>query len=181
MPPEAGGAHDADDCIVGTGTTDGRNIAMRIVLISLVVLLALPFARAEDPGRIYVYAKFGSSARSWMPISCDGAPAAKLKHGNFFAVDLAPGRHVLGLRNGVPLFVGVRSGEDLFVRLDWRMRVGAPKIANFHVVGAALARKEMLGLRYIDANKVLSRLVPKSDPRPPPRLKTRGASHQPAP
>ena len=167
---------------VGAGTVeteivDKRNKEMRIALVTLFVLMPLPSGRAEDSARIYVYAKFGTAARSWLPISCDGPVVAKLKHGKFLAVDVAPGQHVLGIASGgVPVVVDVRPGEESFVRLGWHRDRGAPAIPVLGVVEPAHAHREMNRLRCIDADKALSKSVPKADPRDPPRLRRRGES-----
>jgi hypothetical protein len=73
---------------------------------------------AADSARVYVYARWETPARSWLPISCDGEVVAKLKQGTLFAIDVTPGRHNLGSDRGVPVFVDVRSGDEVFVRLD---------------------------------------------------------------
>ena len=132
-------------------------------------------ARAENFARIYVYAQSPTAARSWLPVSCDSAVVAKLKRGTFFAVEVTPGRHVLELStgNGVPVSVDVLPGEEAFVRLDWHFDRDAPAIPLLQAVEPARARTEMINLRYIDPGKVLSRLVPKADPRGPPRFQKR--------
>ncbi len=151
---------------------------MRIVaVVTLFVLIPLPSARVGDSARIYVYAKFGTAARSWLPISCDGPVVAKLKHGKFFAVDVALGQHVLGIASGgVPVVVDVRPGEESFVRLGGHRDRGAPAIPVLSVVEPAHLQREINRLRYIDADKTISKSVPRADPRDPPRLKRRGES-----
>jgi hypothetical protein len=133
---------------------------------------------AEDFGRIYVYAQRLTPARSWIPISCGGAVAAELKRGMFFAINVAPGRSVLSLEEGVPAFAEVRSGEDSFVRLDWHFEVGRPPIAVLSVVRADQARKEMMFLSYINAKKVRSTSVSKTDPREPAQLQLKRRSEK---
>lgn len=147
-----------------------------IAIIAVVTLMALPAARAEGLARIYVYAQRETPARSWLPISCDSTIVAKLKRGSFFAVNVAPGRHVLSDEKGIPVFVDARSGEESFVRLDWHMDVDRPAIPMLRVVPPTYARKEMMYLRYIDAGKVLSRSVPKADPRELPQLRLKRRS-----
>ncbi len=82
-------------------------------------LLFLQFpAAAEDSARIYIYAQRLTAARSWIPISCNGAVAAQLKRGTFFAINVAPGRYTLNVEKGLPAFVDVAAGGEVFVRLD---------------------------------------------------------------
>lgn len=157
-------------------------LGMRIAVVSFafLVLATPPSARAEDSTRIYVYAKYGTDARSWLPISCDGVVVAKLKHGTFFAVDVEPGKHVLNMaRGGLPVFLDVLAGEETFVKIGWRKIGDAPAIPLLSVVGASHARREIVGTRYIDANKVLSTSVPKRDPRGPARLRRRDKTLDP--
>ncbi len=144
-------------------------------IIAIATLIPLPSARAQGLSQIYVYAQLETPARSWLPISCDSTVVAKLKPGRFFAFDVAPGGHILSYEKGLPAFVEARSGEESFVRLDWRVEIGRPAIPVLQVVPPAHARNEMIYLTYIDAGKVLSRSVPRADPRelPQPRLRRR--------
>jgi hypothetical protein len=148
---------------------------VHIAVIAVVTLMPLASARAEGLARIYVYAQLETPAGSWIPISCDGTAVAKLKRGRFFAVSVASGRHMLSDEKGIPVVVDARSGEESFVRLDWHIEVDKPAISMLQVVPPPQARYEMKYLLYIDAGKVLSRSVPKKDPRkrPPPRLRRR--------
>jgi len=146
---------------------------MRIALVVFGILSALPPVRAEDLARIYVYAQFDSAASSWLAVSCDNAVVAKVKRGRFFAVDVAPGRHVLSIWKAVPVVVEVRAGQEDFVRLDWHYEVFEPSIPVLHAVQPDQAHTEMLNLAYIDGNKAVSKSVPKADPRRPPQLKLR--------
>ena len=147
---------------------------MHIAIIAVVTLMQLPSAQAEGLARIYVYAQLETPAGSWIPISCDGTVVAKLRRGRFFAINAAPGRHMLSDEKGVPVSVDARSGEESFVRVDWRMEVGGPAISVLQVVPPSAARSEMIYLTYIDASKVHSKSVSKKDPREPPRLLRRG-------
>jgi len=81
---------------------------------------------------------------------------------------------MLSDENGVPVFVDARPGEESFVRLNWHIEVGKPAIPVWEVVPLSVARRDMIYLMYIDAGKVLSRSVPKRDPRGPPHLTRRG-------
>lgn len=118
----------------------------------MLVFLALLVIQSASPGdldRIYIYAQRETAARSWRPISCDGAIVAKLKRGTFFAINVSPGRHVISDAKGVPLFVDVIAGRDFFVRLDWQIEVGEPAIPVLSRVNARVARNEMRFVTYI--------------------------------
>ena len=144
------------------------------ILVAAVVLCGAKPCAAEDAGRIYVYSKFRSAAKSWMPVALDGEAVAKLKQGRFFAVRAAPGDHVLELvGQGVPLTLAMPAAGDLYVRLGWRGTQGGPRIPIFHTVRPEHARTEMVNLGYIPADKALSEATSKSDPRPAPTLQTR--------
>lgn len=80
---------------------------------------------------------------------------------------------MLSDEKGLPVFVDTISGEESFVQVDWRMEVGGPYISVLQVVPPPSARGDMIYLRYIDSNKVLSKSVSKKDPRVPPRLMRR--------
>src|SRR3989442_752208 len=149
---------------------------VQIGIIAVVTMTPLRSARAEGPTRVYVYAQQETPARSWIPISRDGTVVAKLKRGTFFAVNVAPGRHMLSDERGVPVFVDARSGEESFVRLYWHFEVDNPVISLLQVVPPSQARKEMMYLTYIDAGKILSKSVPKKDPREIPRTRLRRRS-----
>jgi hypothetical protein len=149
---------------------------VNIAIIAVVTLMLLPSARAEGLARIYVYVQLETPARSWFPILCDGTVVAKLKRGRFFVVNVAPGRHMLSDKEGVPVFVDVRSGEKSFIYLEWRNgEVPGPALPVWTVADRDRARRDMIYLTYIDADKALSKSVPKTDPRegPQPRLRRR--------
>ena len=148
---------------------------MHIAIIAVVTLMQLPSTQAEGLARIYVYAQLETPAGSWIPISCDGTVVAKLRRGRFFAINAAPGRHMLSDEKGVPVFVDARSGEESFVRLEWHIEVNKPVISVLEVVPGGQAREEMMYLTYTDAGKILSKSVSKKDPReiPRPRLRRR--------
>ena len=93
-------------------------------VITVIALVAPCFTSADDSGRIYVYAQRETAARSWLPITCGGVVVAQLKRGMLFAINVPPGRHTLSVEAGLPAFVDVHSGEDVFVRLDWNYEVG---------------------------------------------------------
>jgi hypothetical protein len=136
---------------------------------------APPSAQAQASARIYVYAQRLTHAGAGLPISCGGAVVAQLRRGTFFAINVTPGRYTLAIENGLPAFISVGAGEESFVRLDWNIGIDRPAIPVLGSVPAAQARKGMKYLSYVKANRVLSSLVPKSDPTetPPLRLKTR--------
>ena len=146
--------------------------------VTAIAFVSPSSTRAENSGQIYVYAERLTAARSWLPISCDGAVVASLKRGTLFAINATPGRHTLSTVTGVPAFVEVRSDEKTFVRLDWNFEVGRSPIPVLSAVRPDQALKEMKYLSYIHAGRVFSGSVPKSDPREPdePRLKSRGSA-----
>lgn len=109
---------------------------------------------------------------------CGGVVVAELKQGMLFAIDVPPGRHSLSTETGVSTFVDVHSGEEAFVRLDWNYQVGRPPIPVLGAVRPDRARKEMMYLSYINANKVLSNSVPKTDPREPTQLRLKRRPEQ---
>ncbi len=68
------------------------------------------------------------------------------------------------------MFVDVRSGEESFVRLEWKHEIGRPAIPVVSKVRPTEARREIMYPSYVNANKVHSSSVPKIDPREPPQL-----------
>jgi len=129
---------------------------------------------AKDLARIYVYIQTDTPARSWSPIYCDRALVAKLKRGRFFALDVAPGRHMLSGQQDVPVLVDARAGEESFVSLGWRSGdTGGALLPAWHVVDPDAAEREMKYLKYVDADEIISSSVSKKDPRPPPGLRRR--------
>jgi len=96
----------------------------------------------------------------------------------FFAINVPPGRYALSAEASVPAFVDVRSGEESFVRLDWNFELGRPAIPVIDNVRPLPARKEMMYLSYINAKKVLSSSVPKTDPHEPPQLRLKRRDEQ---
>ena len=147
----------------------------RIAALAAILLPAAQQTLAVDQARIFVYARRHTAARSWLAGSCDGAVVAMVRQGAYFAVNVSPGRHELGVQNGVPVFVEVRTGEEHFVRLDWNYEVGRPPIPILSKVSRAQADLEMRFLSYVEARRVRSNSVPKADPRqlPSSQLKTR--------
>jgi len=141
----------------------------------MIHLALLALFASQDSARIFVYAQRESAARSWRPILCDGILVAKLKRGNFFAINVPPGRHMLSVANGVGTFVNATVGNDSFVRLDSQIEIGESPALVMGKVDPAVARQEMRFVLYIDPKQVLSTSVSKADPRPPvePRLKSR--------
>jgi hypothetical protein len=122
-------------------------------------------ASAEDPARIYVYARRDTAAHSWLAISCDSSVVAEVKHGAFFAVNLALGRHAFFVDGGLPLFIDAASGKEIYVRLDWNYGTGRSPIAVLSKVNPTDAQREMKYLSYIAVKRSHSSLVPKTDPR----------------
>jgi hypothetical protein len=149
-----------------------------LVAIAAVALASPLCAPAEDPGRIYVYAQRLTAADSWLPVSCGGSVVAALKQGMFFAINVPPGRHALTPGTGVPAFVEVRSGGEVFVRLDWNFEVGRRPIPVLTAVRPDQAHKQMVYLSYVNPRKVLSNSVPTTDPREPAQLRLKGRGVQ---
>lgn len=152
---------------------------MRFVLLALVAGLLPPCSFSQTRARIYVYEQRETPARSSQLILCDGAPAAKIKRGTFFALNVAPGRHALNIETGVPLFVDVRSGNESFVRLNSQIEAGERAVLVLDKVPANVARNEMRFVVYIDSKSALSGSVSKTDPRPPPELHLKRRDEQP--
>ena len=137
---------------------------MRIAVFGAVALATAIAISADNPARIYLYARRGTAARSWLSISCGGVVVAELKQGMFFAINVAPGQATLFVENGVPLSVIGHSGEELFIRLDWSYGIDRPPIPILSKVQQTEARREMKYLSYIGEKRVHSKLVPKTDP-----------------
>jgi hypothetical protein len=150
-------------------------IQVRALVLVTVVFATVPTAPAEDPTRIYVYARRDTAARSWVSISCDNSVVAEVRQGFFFAVNVEPRKHALSAEGGVPLFVDLTAGKEIFVRLDWDYKTGRPPIALFSQVNPADAQREMTYLSYVGVKRFHSSLVPKTDPRKEvqPQLRTR--------
>lgn len=148
-----------------------------IIIVAALSLIVPRLARAEDPARIYVYVQRETPVRSWFPVSCDGIVVAEIKRGRLFAINVGPGRHMLSEEKGVPAFVDASAGRDSFIRLNWHIEVGQPAIPVWEIVAPSNARRDMLDLTYIDVGRVLSKSVPKKDPRGPPRLIRRGPTN----
>lgn len=142
------------------------------IRIGLAAALAVTL-QADDQARIYVYARRGTAARAWMPISCGNAVAAEIKEGAFFAITLPPGQYTFLGGNGAPLPIDAHSGEELFLRLDWNYGLDRAPIPVLSKVRQDEARKEMKFLSYIGPKRVHSNLVSKTDPSPPVKLELR--------
>ena len=149
-----------------------KTAAAAMVALSLALVLPL---RAENFTQVYVYVQHETPARSWFPVRFDGIVVAKMKQGRFFVINASPGRHMVSGKEGVPVFVVLRPGNKVFVRLEWRNGdLPGPALPAWEIVSQATARNDMLFLAYIDANKAISKSVPKTDPRKPPPLRHRG-------
>lgn len=131
-------------------------------------------SHAESSGRIYVYAQRLTATRSWIPIAIDNIVVAKIKRGTFFSANMAPGLHTVTIENGIPAFVEVGSGQESYVRVGW-IHLEGPPFPALSIMPQDLARKEMRFLSYIEAGKIVSTSVSRTDPRQPeePLLKTR--------
>ena len=152
---------------MGRGIGRALNRAFALAALASAVLFT---AAPANTGTIYVYAQRLTAARSWIPITCGGAVVAELKRGKLFAIELRPGRYTLAPASGTPLVVKLRSGEESFIRLDWIYDAGQRPVPVLSIMRPEQARREMKYLSYIDANKVRSGTVPKTDPRPPEPL-----------
>jgi hypothetical protein len=150
----------------------------QIAFIALLTLLLPCVGWPQELARIYMYAQRETPIRSSLLIMCDGRPVAKIKRGTFFAINIAAGRHVLSTRKGVPLFVDVPSDNESFVRIDRQIEVGESPTLVFDSVAARIARNEMRFVVYIDSKEVMSSLVPKTDPRPPPEMRLKNRDDQ---
>jgi hypothetical protein len=140
----------------------------------LFIVATLPVTlQADDQARVYVYARRGTAAGSWMSISCGNVVAAEIKRGTFFAITLPPGRYTFLGENGVPLPIDTHSGEELFLRLDWNYGLDRAPIPVLSKVREDEARKEMKYLSYIGPKRVHSNLVLKTGPSPPVKLELR--------
>jgi D-alanyl-D-alanine dipeptidase len=120
-----------------------------------------------ESGRIYIYARRSTDARSWLPVASDDVVLAKIKRGFFFAFDAPPGRHTLSIERGVPATVDVRSGVDSYVRLDWVIEDGQPPVPALSAVAQPYAQDEMRFLSYVDGRHIAAASVLRADPRPP--------------
>ena len=138
-------------------------------------LLALVFASLASAQTVYLYAQRDTPANKWLPITVDGAPAAELRRGTCFAIELSPGRHTISTPSGVPLSFELNTNKPAHLRLDWNHHVNRPPIPVLSLIPQARAEKEMMFLSYIPANKIHATAVPKTDPRPPaqPEIQTR--------
>lgn len=145
---------------------------MRPLLIVLLALTQLQFAAAQETARIYVYETLTSGKGSWLAISCDSEPVAEIKRGMFFAIDVTPGAHMIGVNGGVSVAVELKEGEEAFVRLGRNYLVGAAPIPQLYV-SINPTHNRMTNLRYVKEAKIHSDAVARSDPRPPPRLRVR--------
>jgi hypothetical protein len=148
---------------------------MRYVVVAATLLFLSVALMADDLAKVYVYARRDTAARTWLSISCDNLVVAELKQGAFFAIEIAPGRHAFLLENGIPLVLDAQTGQDSFVRLDWSYGIDRPPIPVLTKVLQPEARVEMKYLSYVNAKRVHSSLVPRTDPSPlyQPQLRTR--------
>jgi hypothetical protein len=152
---------------LGTPTAVGP-----IQIFVTLALAAAVTASAEEPTRIYVYARRDTAARSWVSISYDNSVVAEVRQGIFFAIDAEPGKHALSAEGAVPLPFDLAAGKEMFIRLDWSYWIGRSPIALFSQVNPADAQREMKYLSYVGVKRLHSNLVPKTDPRKevPPQL-----------
>ncbi len=135
----------------------------------------LPAAGAEPLTQVYVYVQDETPARSWFPVWFDGVAVAKIKRGRFFVINATPGRHTLNDEKGVPVSIEIQAGKKVFIRQDWRTGDSEGSLLPvWNTVAQDTARRDLLFLTYIDADKATSKAVPKTEPRESPRLMRRG-------
>jgi len=147
----------------------------------LCVLATVAFAAGDSAGRgaqIYIYGSWEYPVRSWVPVSCDGEVVAKVRRGRFFAINVSPGKHLLSQDDGIPRPVNAHAGQPSYLRLGQEVSdepSGKSVIPVLEAVDPDQARKEMVHLVYIDADKLYSSAVPQQDPAPVsrPQLKPR--------
>ena len=156
-----------------------RALQTRLIVIALALLAAVPAAVAQaapqGPARIFVYSLRETAAHLWMPVNFDGEIAAEVRRGTFFTITCDPGPHILIIEQGVPVAVEARADRPAYVRLDWNYQLGRRPIPVLGVVPARIAEAELRHLSYVEAKKVRSAAVLKTDPRLAEdlRLKTR--------
>ena len=151
--------------------------------VFILIFAACSFA-ATDPTKpaiqVFMFADREAPPRSWVPISCDGTVVAKIKQGKFFTINLTPGKHVFSQGDGIPLFVDIHKGEQLFIQLERQTRAdasGKSDVTALVEVDPTWARKILAYLTYIDTDKRFSPAVLMEDPTVSsrPQLKQRDA------
>src|SRR4051794_28594874 len=88
----------------------------------------------------------------------------------FFALNVPPGRHMIGTEKGVPVPIELHSGEDSFVELGWHSQIGQQPIPMLFSVPPSQARTKLKYLAYINKSKIQSPSVSETDPREQPNL-----------
>jgi hypothetical protein len=151
-----------------------QQLLLLVSLVSCVGAWSQIQKKTEPLEQIYVYADWESPEHRWVDVACDDEIVAKVKAGRFFVINLPPGRHAMSVRDGIPMFIEVRSGEKSFLRLG-REVDGQTVMQVLTKMDSTEANKEMVNLAYIDASRALSNSVPKEDPRErrQPQLRTR--------
>lgn len=142
---------------------------------ALLFLLAATLPAVAESGHVFVYAQELTEARKWLLVSCQGEPAAEVKAGRVFALELQPGRYVLAVERGVPATVEVQSGRAEFVRVDWNFGTTGAPTPILRLVPPGAGQEQSRPLFYIESKRVRSVSVLKQDPRGPmpQQLKTR--------
>jgi len=148
-----------------------------LLLVSLVSCVGSWSQTEKKPDpleQVYVYADWDLPEHRWLDVACDEEIVAKVKAGRFFVMNLPSGRHTIAVRDGIPIFIEVRSAERSFLRLG-RQVDGQTVMLVLSKMDSTEANKEMVNQAYIDASKALANSVPKEDPRErrQPQLKTR--------
>lgn len=143
-----------------------RNI-LRFAAVGVLFLTAAFPLKAQTPTRIYVYADWDSPLHSWISVYCDGTLMAKVKRGKFLAINTTPGRHTLEVGEGVPVFVDVSVGKEVFATVGHVVQLtetGKLDIPVISVVSGQEAQLKIIHLVYIDAREMYSPAVSRTDP-----------------
>jgi hypothetical protein len=168
---------DEHHCTIRVPVHFQRSLVLLLVTLSSAASAWSQSEKKPEPlGQIYVYANWELPEHKWVEIVRDDETVAKVKAGRFFVINVPPGRHAVSARDGIPVFVEVRSDEKSFLRLD-REVDGQTVMLVLTKMNSIEAGKEIVHLTYIDASKALSNSVLKEDPRDyrqRPQLKTRG-------
>ncbi|MGE5112448.1 MAG: hypothetical protein ACM3JB_16405 [Acidobacteriaceae bacterium] len=163
-----------------SGDNGGVDRILRFFALGLLAFVSLA-ATAESTTRIYVFADWDSPQHAWIPIYCDGALVAKVKAGKFLAIEVPPGQHTLLAGDGVPLPFEIFPGKDVFVAVQYHMRLYPSSKSTIPVLAIfpeSEARIKIVHLVYIETKQMHSPLVSRQDPTVlwRPELKKRNAN-----
>lgn len=143
------------------------------------LLLAAVLPLWAETGRVFVYANELTEASKWMLVSCQGEPAAEVKAGRVFALELEPGRYALSVKRGVPVNVEIQRGRAAFVRVDWNFGTAGAPTPILRLMRPESGQDESRPLFYIEPKRAYSASVLKQDPRPPADQNLRTRAPQP--